>query len=61
MKQTLFTAKKILFVSLIVALICSMYIAYSVYVMGNKEHRKVFSVWQMPMLFAILGELYLIM
>ena len=61
MKSSLVSVKKILFLSLVVALLCSMYIAYSVYVVGNNEHRKIFSVWQMPMIFAILGELYLIM
>ena len=61
MNRSMVIVKKILFGSLIVALICSMYIAYSVYVMRNTQHQKIFSVWQMPMIFAILGEMYLLM
>jgi len=52
--------EKILCVSLIVALVCSLWIAYHVYVLRDGYYRKGFSTWQLPMIFAILADLYLL-
>jgi len=49
----------ILICALIIALICSIIICYYVYILNDKHFHKGFSTWQMPMIFAILGDLYL--
>jgi len=49
----------ILACALIVALVCSIIICYYVYILKDKEFHKGFSTWQMPMIFAILADLYL--
>ena len=51
--------EQILFVSLVVALICSVIICYKVYVLKDPYYARSFSTWQMPMIFAILADLYL--
>lgn len=48
----------ILSASLIVALICSSIISYHVYINNDPRYGEAFSAWQMPMIFAILGDLY---
>jgi uncharacterized integral membrane protein len=48
----------ILTIALIVALICSIIICIQVYAYKNKHYLKLFSTWQMPMIFAILADLY---
>jgi hypothetical protein len=53
------TIEWILTISLLVALICSSWIAYLVYVGKGGHYREGFSTWQMPMIFAILADLYL--
>lgn len=57
--RNLNTLEFILACALIVALICSIIICYYVYILKNKDFHKGFSTWQMPMIFAILGDLYL--
>ena len=49
----------ILVMSLVVALVCSILIAYLVYVRRDGHYKSGFSTWQMPMIFAILADLYL--
>ena len=48
----------ILVTSLVIALICSIVICYQVYVLKNRHYKQLFSTWQMPMIFAILADLY---
>lgn len=50
----------ILMVSLLLALVCSLIIAYRVYVLSDSHYKRGFSTWQMPMIFAILADLYLL-
>jgi len=50
--------EQILIVSLTIALICSIIISYQVYVLKDKHYTQIFSNWQMPMIFAILADLY---
>jgi hypothetical protein len=49
----------VLIVSLSVALICSLIISAEVYYYKNDEYRKTFSSWQLPMLFALLVDIYI--
>ena len=46
-------------VSLTVALICSFYTLVDVLIFDNENHKKTFTAWQFPMIFAILIDLYL--
>ena len=48
----------VLVTALLVALICSIIICYQVYVLKNHHYKQLFSTWQMPMIFAILADLY---
>jgi len=50
--------EKILIVALFVALVCSIVICFQVYVVRNGHYTRGFSTWQMPMIFAILADLY---
>jgi hypothetical protein len=50
----------ILMISLVVALICSLVVSYRVYFLNDRHYKEGFSTWQMPMIFAILADLYLI-
>lgn len=52
------TIEIVLTFALIVALICSIIICIQVYAFKNKHYVKLFSTWQMPMIFAILADLY---
>jgi hypothetical protein len=52
-------AETLLLISLVVALVCSIWIAYFVYVRRDRHYSEGFSTWQMPMIFAILADLYL--
>lgn len=54
------TIETILFISLIVALICSIIICYRVYVLNDNTFKSRFSTWQMPMILAIIADLYFI-
>lgn len=54
------TLEQILLASLIVALICSIIISIQVYIYKNKYYKSSFSTWQMPMIFAILADVYLL-
>ena len=56
--RTLNLLEKILIISLIIALVCSVMISYHVYICKDKHYSESFSAWQMPMIFAILGDLY---
>jgi Na+-transporting NADH:ubiquinone oxidoreductase subunit NqrC len=49
----------LLFISLIIALLCSIIICYYVYILNDNHYKSRFSTWQMPMIFAILADLYL--
>lgn len=60
MKYNLNLLEKILMTSLIIALICSIIICIQVYVLKNTHYERLFSTWQMPMIFAILADLVLI-
>lgn len=48
----------VLVISLLVSLLCSVIICYQVYVLKNHHYKQLFSTWQMPMIFAILADLY---
>lgn len=48
----------ILVIALLIALVCSIIICYQVYVLKNHDYKQLFSTWQMPMIFAILADLY---
>ena len=48
----------ILVTALVISLICSIVICYQVYVLKNHHYKQLFSTWQMPMIFAILADLY---
>jgi len=50
----------VLMISLMIALVCSLIISYRVYFMNDKHYKEGFSTWQMPMIFAILADLYFI-
>ena len=50
--------ESILVVSLVISLLCSIIICYQVYIVKNKYYKSSFSTWQMPMIFAILADLY---
>lgn len=50
----------ILVISLFIALVCSIIICIQVYVLKNHQYKPAFSTWQMPMIFAILADIYLI-
>jgi len=50
--------ENILVVSLLVALLCSCIIFYQVFVLKHDKYSKCFSAWQMPMIFAVLADLY---
>lgn len=50
--------ENVLFISLTIALICSILVCYQVYVLKSHKYKKNFSTWQMPMIFAILADLY---
>jgi len=53
------TIEYVLITALIVSFICSVIICYQVYVLKNRHYTKLFSTWQMPMIFAILADVYL--
>ncbi len=50
----------ILLISLIIALICSVIITVEVFYYKNHHYKKTFSSWQLPMIFAMLVDLYLL-
>ena len=52
--------ENILVLSLCIALICSIIICIQVYILNNQQYKPAFSTWQMPMIFAILADIYLI-
>jgi len=52
--------ENILVISLVVALVCSVIICIQVYVLNNQHYKTGFSTWQMPMILAILADIYLI-
>ena len=49
----------ILIISLSVALLCSLIITAEVLYYKNDEYKKTFSSWQLPMLVAMLFDIYL--
>ena len=52
--------EQILVLGLVISLICSMIICYRVYILNDHTFKSRFSTWQMPMIFAILADLYFI-
>lgn len=50
----------VLMVSLIIALVCSVIICINVYILNDHYYKSGFSAWQMPMIFAILADIYLL-
>lgn len=50
----------ILLFGLFISLICSMIICYRVYVLNDNTFKSRFSTWQMPMILAIIADLYFI-
>lgn len=52
--------EQILIVGLVISLICSIVICYRVYVLNDNTFKSRFSTWQMPMILAILADLYFI-
>lgn len=60
MKHALNRLEIILMFSLLVSLVCSIIICIEVYVYKNGHYTKGFSTWQMPMIFAILADMYLL-
>lgn len=61
MDYTFNTIDWILLISLSVALVCSMIISFEVYYLKNHHYKKTFSAWQMPMILAMLIDIYLIL
>jgi hypothetical protein len=59
-KMAFDTIEWILIMALSIALICSLVISWRVYIMKDGHYKQGFSTWQMPMIFAILADLYLI-
>ncbi len=49
----------ILILSLTIALLCSLLITIEVFYYKNDNYRKTFSSWQLPMIFALLSEIYI--
>ena len=52
--------EQILLFGLFLSLICSIIICYRVYVLNDHTFKSRFSTWQMPMILAILADLYFI-
>jgi len=52
--------EQILIVGLVISLICSIIICYRVYILNDHTFKSRFSTWQMPMILAILADLYFI-
>jgi Na+-transporting NADH:ubiquinone oxidoreductase subunit NqrC len=59
MRRSLNSLEKVLMISLIISLICSIIICYHVYILKDNYYKSGFSTWQMPMIFAILADMYL--
>ena len=53
------TVDWLLIISLSVALVCSLLITVEVLYYKNDDYKKTFSSWQLPMLFAMLFDIYL--
>jgi len=53
------TVDWLLIISLSVALVCSLLITVEVLYYKNDEYKKTFSSWQLPMLVAMLFDIYL--
>ena len=52
--------EQILLFGLFLSLICSIVICYRVYVLNDHTFKSRFSTWQMPMILAIIADLYFI-
>jgi Na+-transporting NADH:ubiquinone oxidoreductase subunit NqrC len=52
--------EKVLMGALLIALVCSIIICVRVYILNDHYYKEGFSAWQMPMIFAILADLYLL-
>lgn len=50
---------RVLILSLFVALLCSLLITIEVFYYKNDNYRKTFSSWQLPMIFALLADIYI--
>ena len=49
----------VLIISLLIALACSFIITAEVFYYKNDQYKKTFSSWQLPMIFAMLFDIYL--
>ena len=47
-------------ISLIIALLCSTYIFVQTFVFKQREYKNSFLAWQLPMIIALLMEIYLL-
>lgn len=52
--------EQILLLGLFISLLCSIVICYRVYVLNDPTFKSRFSTWQMPMILAIMADLYFI-
>jgi Na+-transporting NADH:ubiquinone oxidoreductase subunit NqrC len=52
--------EKVLMIALLVSLVCSIIICIRVYLLNDHYYKAGFSTWQMPMIFAILADMYLL-
>jgi uncharacterized integral membrane protein len=52
------TAKWILIVSLLIAILSSLFIFIMVVVLDNKEYKTIFTAWQFPMILAVFLDLF---
>ena len=50
----------ILKITLVIALLCSVYIYVNVFIFNHKHFSKKFDAWQFPMILALLSDLYFI-
>ena len=58
--HTLNNLEKVLMIALLVSLVCSIIICIRVYFLNDHYYKAGFSTWQMPMIFAILADMYLL-
>jgi Na+-transporting NADH:ubiquinone oxidoreductase subunit NqrC len=52
--------EQFLLLGLFISLVCSIVICYRVYILNDSTFKSRFSTWQMPMILAIIADLYFI-
>jgi Na+-transporting NADH:ubiquinone oxidoreductase subunit NqrC len=50
----------VLKISLVIALLCSIFITVQAFMLNNTEYKTRFLAWQTPMILALLTEIYLL-